>query len=182
MVPIVIGTRIRQRSICSMKQVFAILLFIVSITSFSQDVQKEINEQVWRPFIKNFNEGNTAGFMAVHSKDVVRSPRDQKAIWNWEEYNQQQAQGDAEDKKENRKRTLELRFTERIANGDLAFHVGIYKTTYVFPDGKTQSYFGRFHVVLRKEKNVWKILVDTDSTEDHTIEEKDYLAATPLEE
>jgi ketosteroid isomerase-like protein len=165
-----------------MKHLFIILFSIVSIASFSQNTQIEINEHVWRPFIKNFNEGNTVGFMAVHSKEVVRSPRDQKAIWNWEEYNRQQSLGDAEDKKENRKRTLELRFTERIANGDLAFDVGIYKTTYVFSDGKTQDYFGRFHVVLKKEKGIWKILVDTDSTESRTIGEKDFLAAAPLKE
>lgn len=165
-----------------MKHLFILLLTTVSIASFSQNPQSEINEQVWKSFIKNFNEGNTAGFMAVHSKDVVRSPRDQKVIWNWEEYNRQQSLGDANDKKENRRRNLELRFTERFANGDLAFHVGIYKTTYIFSDGRTQDYFGRFHVVLRKENGIWKILVDTDSTEGHMIEEKDFLAATPLEE
>lgn len=165
-----------------MKCAFVTLFSLASITSFSQDAQKEINEQVWSHFIKNFNEGNTSGFMAVHSKDAVRSPRDQKAIWNWEEYSQQQALGDAEDKKENRKRTLELRFTERFSNEDLAFNVGIYKTSYQFADGKRQDYFGRFHVVLRKEKGVWKILIDTDSTEDSTIGEKDFLAASPLEE
>lgn len=165
-----------------MKHLFIILFSAASIVSFSQNTQSEINEQVWKPFIKNFNEGNTTGFMAVHSKDAVRSPRDQKAIWNWEEYNRQQSLGDAEDKKENRKRILELRFTECFTNGDLAFHVGIYKTRYVFSDGRTQDYFGRFHVVLRKENGVWKILVDTDSTEGRTIGEKDFLAAAPLEE
>lgn len=164
------------------QQLFIFLFLACAVTSHAQDTQKEINEQVWRPFIKNFNENNTAGFMAVHSKDAVRSPRDQKAIWNWDEYNRQQALSDADDKKENRKRMLELRFTERFANGNLAFNVGIYKTTYVLRDGKTQHYFGRFHVVLRKENGIWKILVDTDSTEGLSIGEKDFLAATPLEE
>ena len=73
-----------------MKHLFIILFSAASIVSFSQNTQSEINEQLWKPFIKNFNEGNTTGFMAVHSKDAVRSPRDQKAIWNWEEYNRQQ--------------------------------------------------------------------------------------------
>lgn len=164
------------------QQLFIFLFLACVVTSYAQDAQKEINEQVWRPFIKNFNENNTAGFMAVHSKDAVRSPRDQKAIWNWDEYNRQQALSDADDEKENRKRILELRFTERFANGNLAFNVGIYKTTYVFRDGKTKHYFGRFHVVLRNENGIWKILVDTDSTEGLSIGEKDFLAARPLEE
>ncbi len=47
-------------------------------------------------------------------------------------------------------------------------------------DGKTMDYFGRFHVVLRKENSIWKILVDTDSSENGTISEKDFLAAKPI--
>ena len=119
--------------------------------------------------------------MAVHSKDAVRSPRDSKTIWNWEEYNKNQTWGDQEEKKLNRKRLLELRFTERIANGNLAFDVGVYKTAYIHPDGKIMNYYGRFHVVLKKESGVWKILVDTDSSENGAIGEKDFLAARAME-
>jgi hypothetical protein len=36
-------------------------------------------------------------------------------------------------------------------------------------------------VALRKEKGVWKILVDTDSSENNTVGEKDFLAAKPME-
>jgi ketosteroid isomerase-like protein len=59
--------------------------------------------------------------------------------------------------------------------------VGIYKTSYLLPNGQTQSFFGRFHVVLRKETGIWKILVDMDSTEGGTVGEKDFLAANPME-
>ncbi len=148
----------------------------IAISGNAQSEQQEINEQVWKPFIKFFNENNTAGFMSVHSKDVVRSPRDAKTVWNWEEYNTQQALGDKEDIKAKRKRTLELRFTERIVNKDIAVEVGVYKTSY----GENQNYFGRFHVVLKKESGIWKILVDTDSTEGGTIGEKEFLAAQAL--
>jgi ketosteroid isomerase-like protein len=161
-----------------------ISLFLLSITACSavaQDFQREINEQVWTPFIKNFNDHNTQGFMAVHSKDVVRSPRDSKMIWDWNEYNQQQAKGDQRAIIENRKHELELRFTERLADMDQAIEVGVYRTTYFLPNGKTESYYGRFHVVLRKENGIWKILVDTDYSESNTIDEKDFLAAKPLE-
>jgi ketosteroid isomerase-like protein len=111
---------------------------------------------------------------------VVRSPRDGKIIWNWDEYKNSQSKGDQEDLKAKRKRTLTLRFTERIAGNDLAVEVGIYKTSYLLPDGKTMDYYGRFHVVLRKENGTWKILVDTDSTENGTIAEKDFLAAKSM--
>jgi ketosteroid isomerase-like protein len=118
--------------------------------------------------------------MDVHSKDVVRSARDGKTVWNWEEYKKSQTEGDQEDIKAKRKRTLTLRFTERIVSNDLAVEVGVYKTSYLLVDGKTMDYYGRFHVVLRKENGVWKILVDTDSSENGTIGEKDFLAAKPI--
>jgi ketosteroid isomerase-like protein len=162
-----------------MRKIF-FFLFVASSALNAQDAQKQINEQVWKPFIKNFNENNTNGFMAVHSKDVTRSPRDSKSVWNWEEYGKEQAAGDQQDIKEKRKRTLELRFTERINSKDRAIDVGIYKTSYLLQDGSKQIYFGRFHVVLRKEKSIWKIFVDTDSSEGDTIGEKEFLRALPF--
>lgn len=158
-----------------------LLLFFITSLCEAQSPQAEINQQVWKPFILSFDNHDTNGFMAVHSTDAVRSPRDGKVVWNWEEYKNQQARGDQQDQLANRKRTLELRFSERIASQDLAVEVGVYKTTYYPANGKTQSFFGRFHVVLRKESGIWKILVDTDSSEGGTIGEKEFLAAQPLE-
>jgi ketosteroid isomerase-like protein len=159
-----------------------VLVFSFFIThAYSQTSTQEINEQVWKPFISSFNERDTKSFMTVHSKDVVRSSRDSKTVLNWEEYNKQSEKWDQQEKKSQSRRQLELRFTERIAGKDQAIDVGIYKTTYIQPDGKTRSFFGRFHVVLRKENGVWKILVDTDSSENNTISEKDFLAAATME-
>jgi ketosteroid isomerase-like protein len=165
-----------------MRILLLITLALICFEAHTQNLQKEINEQVWKPFITNFNEHNTDGFMAVHSKDAVRSPRDAKVVWNWGDYKQQQAKGDQRDVVEKRKRSLELRFTERISNKDLAIEVGVYKTTYFLPNGETQNYYGRFHVVLRKESDTWKILVDTDYSEGGTIGEKDFLASQPLDQ
>ena len=154
---------------------------LISFHTLAQSVQQEINDQVWKPFLKAFNENDTKAFMEVHSKDVVRSSRDAKEILNWNQYFAQQERGDNADKAAKRKRTLDLRFTERIASKDQAIDVGVYKTSYVNVDGTTRSFYGKFHVVMRKENDVWKILVDTDSSENHTIGEKDYLAAAAME-
>ncbi len=164
-----------------MKNYFLICCILFVVRGIAQNTQKDINDQVWIPFIENFNSYNTDGFMKVHSKDAVRSPRDTKTIWNWEEYREKQDQGNQQGVSQNMKQKLELHFTERIAKSDLAFDVGVYKTTVVFPNGKIESYYGRFHVVLRKENNIWKILVDTDSSEGGTIDEKSFLSAKSIE-
>src|SRR5882672_7569435 len=106
------------------------VLFILLVTQFhlaaAQDGQNEINEQVWKPFMQAFNNSDTESFMAVHSKDAVRSPRDSQVIWNFEEYKTQQGQSDKRSKERGGKKNLELHFTERITNKDLAFDVGVY--------------------------------------------------------
>jgi ketosteroid isomerase-like protein len=165
-----------------MKTLIVCLYFTFALTAQvqAQTPQAEINKHVWEPFVASFNNHQADAFMAVHSKDVVRSARDGKTVWNWDEYKKSQTEGDQEDIKAKRKRTLTLRFTERIASNDLAVEVGVYKTSYLLADGKTMDYYGRFHVVLRKENGTWKILVDTDSSENGTISEKDFLAAKPI--
>ena len=164
-----------------MKTRATILFILFAFGAYAQNIQSEINTQVWKPFIKSFNDRDTDLFMSVHSKEVVRSPRDSKAVWNWDQYYRQQLEGDKRERSEQSRRSLELRFTERVANENLAVEVGVYKTSYVNKAGKAQSYYGRFHVVLRKESGTWKILVDTDSSEGGQIGEKDFLAGASLD-
>jgi ketosteroid isomerase-like protein len=165
-----------------MKKLIVLLLLMSSGLNVSaQDSKTEINEQIWKPFIQSFNNRDTKAFMDVHSKDVVRSPRESKVAWNWDEYFKQMERSDKSERASKSTRNLELRFTERISNKGLAVEVGIYKTTYVSENGLPKSYYGRFHVVHRKENGIWKILVDTDSSEGNSIDEKDFLEASAME-
>jgi ketosteroid isomerase-like protein len=102
-------------------------------------------------------------------------------VWNFEQYKKQNEEGDKRSTQQKTKRTIELRFLERMANESQAFEVGIYKTTVINAQGESRSFYGKFHVVLRKENGTWKILVDSDSSEGGTIGEKDFAAAQPLE-
>jgi ketosteroid isomerase-like protein len=166
-----------------MKQIsfVAFLLIVVSESLSGQSLQHEINEQVWKPFITAFNELDSDGFLAVHSQDLVRAARDGNEILNWTQYLEQQRKGDKRTRDQGNRRSIELRFTERLASTAQAIDVGVYKTTNIKKDGTTQSFFGRFHVVMRKENGTWKILVDTDSSEGSTISERNFLAAKPME-
>jgi ketosteroid isomerase-like protein len=164
-----------------MKKLLLFFLTVSVIQAFAQDEKQAVNDQVWKPFIQAFNDRDTKKFMELHSKDVVRSSRDSKNVLGWDEYYQQMERGNKSENASKSKRTLELRFTERIYGKDKAIEVGIYKTSYVGGDGIAKGFYGRFHVVLRKESGAWKILVDTDSSENGTISEKDFLEASPME-
>jgi ketosteroid isomerase-like protein len=163
-----------------MNRIFFVFSLLWSTAALAQDFRQEINDQVWKPFIASFSNSDADGFLAVHSKDVIRSPRDDGKVFGWNEYYRQQTAASKRARETGRSHSLELRFTERIAENDRAVEVGIYKTTSTDAKGEKRSYFGRFHVVLRKEHGTWKILVDTDSSEGETIGEKDFLAAKEM--
>jgi len=148
----------------------AFLMVLLQLSLQAQDnPQKEINDQVWKPFIESFSNNNQEGFKAVHSKDVIRVMRDDKVIWGYEQYFPDQK--GKQNSSQNYKKSIELRFIQRIAANGKAFEVGYYNTRSVAPDGKQRSSYGKFHVVLRKENGIWKILVDADSGKEATEEE-----------
>jgi len=139
---------------------------------------KEINEQVWKPFIKSFNTNDDAGFQQVHSKEVTRVIQDASDIYGYDIYFRPLPDS-IKAKRNQWKKNIELRFTGRIAAGDRAFETGYYKTTSTNSQtGEVHTGIGRFHVLLRKEKGVWKILMDADTSEGAT--EESFLKAKPL--
>jgi ketosteroid isomerase-like protein len=145
-----------------------------------QDIAtKEINEQVWKPFIRSFNNGDDEAFKAVHSKDIIRVIRDGKDIYGYDRYFQKTPDsikanwGDW-------KKNIELRFIQRIAGNDKAFEVGYYKSTSTNRQtGEVRKGIGQFHVLMRKENGVWKILMDADTGEG--ANEEVFIKAKPLE-
>jgi ketosteroid isomerase-like protein len=150
----------------------AALLFFSNL-SFSQpdSLQKEINEQVWKPFIHAFNNNDDQAFSAVHSKEVIRVIQDNNQVMGYNQYFKK-IPDSIKAKWSAWKKNIELRFIQRIASNDKAFEVGFYKTTSTNTQtGEKRTGYGKFHVLLRKENGAWKILMDADAHEktDETI-------------
>lgn len=158
-----------------------ILLSFFSITVSGQEVQDDINNQVWKPFIQAYNTFDVEGFMNLHSKDVIRAPRDSKQIFGFNEYATRMEKSATQNKMHKGTRKIELRFIERIANTSYAYEIGIFKVESIDANGHSKFFYGKFHVVLRKEDDQWKIVVDSDSSEGSTIGEDEFLAAQPIE-
>jgi len=156
--------------------------FLTGLNAISQgdSLQRQINEQVWKPFISSFNQGNDEGFSAVHSREVSRVMQDSKQIIGYDQYFKKQPDS-VKAKWSSWKRNIELRFTERIASRDKAFEVGYYKSTSTnTTTGETRTGIGKFHVLLRKENGIWKILMDADTKEGAS--EEVFQKARPLEQ
>jgi hypothetical protein len=161
------------------------ILVLVSNICFGQNAEKEINEQVWKPFTKAIMTHDVGLFISLHSTDLLRAERDAKRVLNYEQYKTGMEQGWPQWKESNKKNniqyTFELRFLERISNENQAFEVGYFKNESVNSTGEKRIGYGQFHVALRKENGIWKILVDSDSNNGKTITEEMFLAAKPME-
>ena len=148
-----------------MRSIIIILLCCFSFASFAQDQsqQSEINSQVWTNFIKGFNERDNTLFSSVHSKDFIRVIRDNGSIFGYDKAFKESSETE-KSRRSKWQRHIELRFIETIVSSQEAFQVGYYKTSveHIETKDKRVSY-GKFHVLLRKENGVWKILMDADA-------------------
>lgn len=168
-----------------MKKIVTLVLALTSLVCYSQTDQQEIDTQVWKPFTKAIMTQDVAAFVTLHSKDLVRAEINGKKVMSLAEYQKGMEAnwpGWKESIEKNKTQyTFELRFLERISNGTLAYEVGYFKNEVVNASGEKRMSYGKFHVVLRKENGVWKILVDSDSNEGGTITEEFFQAAQPIE-
>ena len=157
------------------------LIILIGITAFSQGkLQKEINEQVWKPFITAFNNRDDDAFSAVHSKEVIRVSQDDNRIFGYNEYFKKIPESEKARWKD-WERNIELRFLQRIASSDKAFEVGYYKSSNTnTATGEKRTGYGKFHVLLRKENGNWKILMDADANE--KTDEAVFMTGNPMEQ
>lgn len=139
---------------------------------------KEINEQVWKPFVTHLVSGDRTAFSALHSKRITRVEIDRGVLLDFGKYFPAvEANSHIEKKKTGW--IFELRFDKRISNGANAWESGYYKGT-IKQEGKdSRSYYGRFFVVLEKENGTWKILVDADTGKEATKE--NFMKASAME-
>ena len=121
-----------------------------------------INSQVWEPFIKAFNGYHTKDFMALHTEDVIRVSRGSKQIMVGTDYRKSQFRGNAISRSRDLEREIELRFIDRLVQGNVAYEVGYYKLTVRRPEEATDVYYGLFHVTLKKMEGKWRIYIDSD--------------------
>ena len=159
-----------------MKKTISLLLFILSLSCFAQNVQKEIDQQVWIPFTQAWEANDGTAYNAVHTEDVWRINPGRLLVGD--EYKKRNAERMSGQPKES---IIEFSFETRTSNGDNAYEVGYYRIT-APRDGGNQYYVGRFHVALKKVNGVWKITQDWDTGEingvkitPESVEKRDFI-------
>lgn len=165
-----------------MRTFFLLILCAAPFAGISQDHQKEINEQLWKPFLKASNEFEGDTFLSFNSKDLTRIAIDQKIIEDYDQYAKGILPNFKRLKEEGKvSRKAEMRFTTRISIADKAYETGYFKSVTKLANGEIRTRYSQFYMVLRKENGYWKIFVDSDTNGGDSITEEMFLKAQPLE-
>ena len=144
-----------------MRLIFIAVNVLITLGSFGQSGNKEINEQVWKPFIKSFDQNDIHLFKSLHLHELIRVQTNE--MLNYETYMKGYTSMFEKMKQNNSHYTIELRFTRRVADSARAFEEGYYKTSFK-ENGTERAGYGRFSVVLLKKEGRWKILLDSDTS------------------
>lgn len=149
---------------------FNILLILFSL-------ENSVLTQVWEKFEEAFITNDAALFNSLHAQNILRIPADSKTLISGKEYFDNQIQSFKWVTENGYKTGMELRFIERINYENHASERGIFRFVVTEPDSTQRIYFGKFHVILERESDIWKISMDYDSSENGTIDEKSFIDA-----
>jgi len=162
--------------------VFVSFLSWLQVTAQNNATLEAINKQVWIPYEKAFEMLNAPLFKSVHAAEMVCIEADAKTIKEVGPYVEGYEQWFNEVKQSKGALQLTLRFFERIYTEHTASERGVYQMQMTDGKGEKSIFYGQFHMLLKKKKKQWKIVMDYDSSEGNTIGEEDYLAAKTLQD
>ena len=143
---------------------------------------KELNRDIWLPFMEAYAAGDADKYLALHTADFIRAQGDGQNTNDLAGYSTGVRAGFQRGKEQGGKTTIEFSFFERFSNGKTASERGIYKCSSTPKTGEPWTGYGQFHVFSRKENGRWKITVDYDSSEGRTVGETEFNAGRRTED
>jgi ketosteroid isomerase-like protein len=141
------------------------------------ELLRALDREIWDPFVAAYAAGRADDYIALHSRSLVRVLGNAKRI---DPYGEWAAATRAMFKSFADKGTkvgIRFRLTERIANGESASERGVFEFTMTPAGGEARRFYGRFHVLSRREEGRWKIIADYDSNEGGRVGVADFEAA-----
>ncbi|AXT60815.1 nuclear transport factor 2 family protein [Aquimarina sp. AD10] len=124
-------------------------------------IQKEINNTVWKPFQKAFENLDGKALNATYATNVLRVTPE--GIDTQNTFKKENLKRFAAIKEKQNSISLDFWFDDRKTNETTSYEIGFYRIEFV-TGGKTEYSYGQFHIVLKKINNKWKITQDWDTT------------------
>jgi ketosteroid isomerase-like protein len=141
------------------------------------DVFHAINRDIWTPFSESYAAGDVERYLRIHATDFLWIRADSGTIEGLEGYRALSRQSFADLAARGVSLRIAFRFTERIANGDVASERGLFRMSGEGPDGPKPVLYGRFHTIARRLPEGWRLVVDYEYPGSGTDGAADYEAA-----
>ena len=124
-------------------------------------IQDEIDATVWKTFQSAFERMDGEALNSVYAEDVLRvTPEGLDTQARFKQTNRTRFEVN---KANDDRIALDFWFDSRQTNSTVSYDVGFYRVRVTAPSGETNSFYGQFHIVLKKLEGQWKIAQDWDT-------------------
>ena len=126
-----------------------------------QRIQQSIDKQVWKPFHDAFENLDGDALNAVYAETVLRATPDGiDTNGVFKQYNRTRFDGS---RARAESIALDFWFDSRRTDESTSYEVGFFRIVMTASDGDAVTFYGQFHIVLRKISGRWQITQDWDT-------------------
>jgi hypothetical protein len=147
-----------------MKKYITFITLLLTVFANSQDVgtiQKEIDQNLWKPFKQAFEDLDAEKLNALYAEAVLRvTPNGIDTENSFKGANVERLNGHM---KSDTTLELDFWFDSRHTNETTSYEVGFYRMSLTNENG-TDLIYGQFHIVLKKMDGIWEITQDWDTS------------------
>lgn len=123
----------------------------------------ELNRDVWRPFMVSYAALDADSFLDINHADLIHASGITGQAHGLEQYSREMRDFFAMVAERGDRISIEFRFQERIATGDIASERGLFCMHATLSAGETRTRYGRFHTFSRKTDERWRLVTDYDT-------------------
>lgn len=141
---------------------------------------RQLEQQVWAPFSRGVNSYDDAAYLGTRSRDYVMVDSGPGAFLDHDFYAEDSARAMRGLREAGVRLQLEIRFEQRLADGEYASERGVMRTRRIDADGRERTSHSRFHAISRREDGRWRVLTEYRWSVDPASDAAAFEAATPM--
>jgi ketosteroid isomerase-like protein len=144
---------------------FAVLALFLPFAANAADspqaqALRQLDRDVWTPFVEGISRYDDAGYLATRSRDFVMADARSGNFLDYDYYAEDSAEAMRGMREAGVSMTAEVRFEARRSDGEYASEQGILRIARTGADGGRSTGLTRFHAISRKEDGRWRVLTE----------------------
>lgn len=141
---------------------------------------QQLEREVWQPFARGVNTYDDDAYLGTRSRDFVMVDSGPGNFLDHDYYAEDSSRAMRGLREAGVRLHLEIRFEQRLADGDYASERGIMRTLRTDADGRERTSHSRFHAISRREDGRWRVLTEYRWNLDPASDAAAFEAATPM--